>query len=76
MGSPEPITIKELACRTAELSPQGLEVQVLGEPSDQIPAWYVPSTRLAQTELGLQPRTPLAVALRKAYDWLASRRES
>jgi nucleoside-diphosphate-sugar epimerase len=73
VGSPDPVTVKELACRTAELSPQPLEVRVLGEPSDQIPPWYVPSTRLAQVELGLKPRTSLSLALRKTYDWLASR---
>lgn len=75
VGSPDPITIKELAYRTAALRPPGLEVQVLGQPSDPVPPWYVPSTMLAQAELGLQPRTPLDASLRKTYDWLASRRE-
>jgi nucleoside-diphosphate-sugar epimerase len=75
VGSPDPITVEELACRTAELSPKALEVRVLGEPSDHIPPWYVPSTRLAKIELGLEPRTSLALGLRKTYDWLASRRE-
>ena len=74
VGSPEPVTIKELAYRTAALNPPGLGVDVLGQPSDGVPPWYVPSTSLAQAELGLQLRTPLDTSLTKTYDWLASRR--
>jgi UDP-glucuronate decarboxylase len=72
VGSPEPITIKDLASRAAALSPGGLDVEVLGQPSDRLAPWYVPSTRLAQREFGLEPRTSLDVALKKTYDWLAS----
>ncbi len=70
VGSPDAISIGELAHRAAALPPAPLEVSILGGPSIGAPSWYVPSTRRAESELGLQPRTPLDAALSKTFEWL------
>jgi nucleoside-diphosphate-sugar epimerase len=70
VGSPEAVTIEELARMTAELASPAVDVSILGEASSGPAAWYVPSTDRARTELGLEPRTPLHEALAKTLRWL------
>lgn len=73
VGSPEPITISDLARRIANLGETPVEVQINGMAgSDQAP-WYVPTITRAESELGLRPRTELDVALRKYHAWNKNR---
>ncbi|MGH9102746.1 MAG: NAD-dependent epimerase/dehydratase family protein [Acidimicrobiales bacterium] len=71
VGSPEGLTIGELATRVAALVEPPLAVRVDGEPSEEPPGRYVPSTALAERELGLSPRTAVNPALRRTLGWLA-----
>lgn len=73
VGSPDPLSISELAGRIGALARPPLPVVVLGAPGSGPPPCYVPITTRAEHELGLQPRTGLDLALRKSLDWIASR---
>jgi dTDP-glucose 4,6-dehydratase len=73
VGATDPVTIEELARRVGRLPSPPVGVQLLGTPDDGPPPWYVPSTARAAEEFGLRPRTDLEAALRKTYNWLASR---
>jgi len=72
VGSPEAISIAELAIRIAGITAPPLQVQILGTPGEKEPPWYVPDTSRIQSELGLVLRTPLDDALRKTYVWFSS----
>ena len=74
VGSPAALSISELAHRVAALAPGSLAVEFLGSPESGPAPCYVPSTDRVRTELGLQPRTDLDLALRKSYAWFSSRR--
>jgi len=76
VGSPEPVTIEELAWRTARLVSPPADVHVLGPRDEGPPPWYVPSTARAELEFGLRPRTDLDTALHNTYKWLIARRAS
>lgn len=63
VGSPEPISILELARRCGGLGGRDLPVEVRTPPGDGPAPCYVPVTRRAEQELGLSVRTPLGAAL-------------
>ena len=71
VGSPDPVSIGDLAQQAAELPRPSVEVRVVQPPSG-VPEWYVPCTDRAEGELGLRPRTPLGTSLRKTYEWFLS----
>ena len=75
VGSPEPVSIVDLARRTAALADQPLDVQITGRPSAGPPHRYVPDTRRAEQELDLRPRVGLDEALRRTLSWYAARRQ-
>lgn len=72
VGSPVPVTVEELARRVARLPVPPVDVHVLGSPGEGPPEVYVPSTRRAERELGLQAHTDIDAALHKTYEWLLS----
>ncbi|HVX19854.1 MAG TPA: NAD-dependent epimerase/dehydratase family protein [Acidimicrobiales bacterium] len=74
VGSPEAVTIAELASRAARLADPPLPVQVIGAPSDTPASRYVPDTRRAEDELGLRPRVGLDEGLRRSLAWFAVQR--
>ncbi len=68
VGSPDSLTILDLAHRVAEVSP-GTAVEIshgARESSD-----YVPSTLRAEKELGLRARIPLDEGIRRTLRWHA-----
>lgn len=69
VGSPEPVTVAELAGRVARLASQNAGFQILETARDEPAAWYVPVTARAESELGLHPRVDLDVALEKTLQW-------
>ena len=72
VGSPEGLTIAELARLTAEtLRPgAGLPVEVLGTADAAAPLnSYVPDVQRAASELGLSVTVPLAEAIRRTAAW-------
>jgi nucleoside-diphosphate-sugar epimerase len=76
VGSPEVVSIAELARRVAALVSPPLDV-VVGErtPPDPPPApCYVPDVRRAALELGLEAATGLDDALARTLAWYALRR--
>jgi dTDP-glucose 4,6-dehydratase len=72
VGSPEPVTIAELAGHIAAISTPPVEVRVLGKSQDIAPPWYVPTIDRAEKDLGLKVRTDLAHSLSKTFAWLAA----
>jgi dTDP-glucose 4,6-dehydratase len=76
VGSPEPVTIGDLATRIAALADPAVEVVIRGtgnRETSTAPTWYVPSTERAESELGLRPRVELGEALRRTFSWFRSR---
>lgn len=74
VGSPEAVTVRELAGAVAEVSGNKTGVTVLGRPG--VPATrYVPDTSRAETELGLKVRIPLRDAIKRTMDWHLAQRE-
>jgi dTDP-glucose 4,6-dehydratase len=70
VGSEEELTIAELARLVAEVA-GGRGVEVRGTPGPGRPAErYVPSTRKARAELGLEARVSLPEAVRRSDRWL------
>lgn len=63
VGSPEPVSILELARRCSGLGGRALPVEVRTPPGEGPAPCYVPVTRRAEDELGLSVRTPLGTAL-------------
>jgi dTDP-glucose 4,6-dehydratase len=73
VGSPEAITVRELANAIAEISSNKTGVTVLGRSG--VPATrYVPNTSRAEKELGLRVRIPLKDALKRTMDWHLAQR--
>lgn len=70
VGSPEAVTIRDLAQRTAQLAKPALSVQILGSPGEGPPDRYLPDVSLAKTQLGLSARVGLNEGLRRSLDWL------
>src|SRR6185437_4623814 len=73
VGSPEAVTIAELAGLVAALPDPSVPVQILGTPGPARPHRYVPDTGRAEAELGLRPRVGLPDALQRSFTWLAAR---
>lgn len=71
VGSPEALSILELAQRISRLGGAELPVEVVGAPGGGAAPWYVPDTSRARDELGLRPRVGLEAALEKSYRWFA-----
>jgi dTDP-glucose 4,6-dehydratase len=70
MGSEEDLTIAELARRVAETVQSTAEVRIADRPiPGKLPERYVPSTRRARTELGLQQYIDLPEAIRRTISW-------
>jgi dTDP-glucose 4,6-dehydratase len=69
VGSPEAVSMRELAGRCAELG-EGAGFEVLGKGDPARPRdVYVPDLERARTELGLVPAVPLGEALRRTLAW-------
>jgi len=73
VGSEEAISIADLAHLVAETVRPGTEVRVLVSATGEPPVRYVPSTKRARSELGLQVWTPLAEAIRRTANWYSPR---
>ena len=70
VGSDEPISIRELAQRVADVVAPGLPVSVARDaPSDVPPPRYVPSIDRARQELGLAPLISLDAAIARTAAW-------
>lgn len=72
VGSPEALSIADLARAAATLRHPALPVEIARHPEPSRPvARYVPTTTRATAELGLLPRIHLAEALPRTYRWHA-----
>ncbi|HTX01018.1 MAG TPA: NAD-dependent epimerase/dehydratase family protein [Acidimicrobiales bacterium] len=69
VGSPEQLSIAELATRVAALVDPPLPVVVRGAQQPQPLSCYVPSVARAASELGLRPEVGLDEALAKTHHW-------
>jgi dTDP-glucose 4,6-dehydratase len=67
VGSPDPVTIGELARAVA--GERGLPVSVDRAPGSEPAPRYVPSVRRARTELGLEVTVDLPEAIRRTLAW-------
>ena len=73
VGSRHAVSIADLARAVAGSAGAGSSVDIATPALDNTPApRYVPETRKAQQELGLQEYTPLAAALRQTIEWCRS----
>ncbi len=70
VGSPEAISIHELANTVARVTLAGTPVEVGQKPlPGAAPSRYVPDTSRAESELGLRVWTPLDEGIRRTYRW-------
>jgi len=70
VGSPEAVTIRELAERMVAAVAPGMPVEAARQPVPGAPApRYVPATERAQGELGLKAWIGLEEAVRRTYAW-------
>ncbi|MFI5309846.1 MAG: NAD-dependent epimerase/dehydratase family protein [Gemmatimonadales bacterium] len=71
VGSEEALSVSDAALRVAALTVPGAAIE-RGRTSDPsaVPGRYVPSTRRAREEFGLECRIPFDDALRRTWDWL------
>jgi len=70
VGSEEAICVGDLARRIAALDGGGAEVRVAMAPASEAkPARYIPSTRKARRELGLEPTLTLDESLSRTLAW-------
>lgn len=70
VGSPEAVTIRELAGIVAGLASPAPPVHVLGQPTPGAPPHvYLPSVDRAVAELGVRVSTPLPLALARTLAW-------
>jgi nucleoside-diphosphate-sugar epimerase len=70
VGSPDAVSILELAHLAAALAEEPSSVEVALDPGSDPAPCYVPVTDLALTELGLAPRTPLPEGLARTAAWM------
>ena len=74
VGSPHELTIAELAQRVASAISPRTAIRIAQEPVPGTPAQrYVPSTRRAESELGVQSWILLEEAIQRTYQWQAPR---
>jgi dTDP-glucose 4,6-dehydratase len=70
VGSEHSLSIAELAALVAECSGQPIEVRIANSATPGAPpSRYVPDTRRARRELGLETWIPLPEALRRTFAW-------
>jgi nucleoside-diphosphate-sugar epimerase len=70
VGSENEISIAELAHLVSSFSSPAVKVSIARAAAPNAPAErYVPSTKLAREELGLNQRIPLKEAIRRTVDW-------
>lgn len=70
VGSPEAVTILVLARTIAEVTAPQTTIEIATQPQPGVQAArYVPSTKRAEKELGLNPRIPLPDAIRRTFNW-------
>ncbi len=74
VGSPDAVTVRELAELCADIG--GTGVEVLGKPGDGPAPRYVPDVSRARSELGLSPRTPLRQAVETVMNFHRETRAS
>jgi dTDP-glucose 4,6-dehydratase len=75
IGSPEAVTILDLARTVAQVTAPQTPIEIATEPKLGIPAArYVPCTRRAETELSLFPQIPLPDAISRTLNWHQSKR--
>ena len=71
VGSEEALSIWDAATRVATLPMPAVTVERGRAPDPSaVPGRYVPSTRRARAEFGLECRIPFDDALRRTWDWL------
>jgi dTDP-glucose 4,6-dehydratase len=76
VGSEQALSIGEAATKVAALRTPHVGVARAGQPEPGVsPPRYVPSTRRARSEFGLECRIPFDDALRRTWDWLQRVRE-
>ena len=66
VGSPEAISIRDLAVSVRDALGAKSEVKVLGEPVPGAANFYVPDVSRIQSELGVEVKHPLAEAIRES----------
>ncbi|HTA29736.1 MAG TPA: NAD-dependent epimerase/dehydratase family protein, partial [Candidatus Cybelea sp.] len=70
VGSPNAVSIAQLAETVSRSLPGGVEVQIAQKPvPGQSAARYVPDTARAELELGLREWVPLDEAIRRTAQW-------
>jgi dTDP-glucose 4,6-dehydratase len=70
VGSPEAVTIRELAERMADAIAPGTPVEIARQPVEGAPPLrYVPSTERARVELGLETWVGLEEGIRRSCAW-------
>jgi dTDP-glucose 4,6-dehydratase len=72
IGSDEPVAIKELARRVAELSKPQVRVEVRGSDDASAERWYVPDVRRAIAELGVRRTVGLDDAIARTIRFYRS----
>ncbi len=66
VGSPEAISIRDLAFAVRAALGGTNEIRILGTPTGRPPQVYVPDTARIMSELGVRVTTPLADAIRRS----------
>lgn len=73
VGSENALSVAELARLVSGFSTPALKISIARQAAPNTPAArYVPSTRLAREELGLNESIPLKEAIRRTIDWQRS----
>lgn len=74
VGSPESVSIADLAQRAAAIVEPNSSVRILESVEAGPAPCYVPITELSRRDLDLEPRTTLEDALRQTFEWLTADR--
>jgi len=73
VGSPNAITIRNLAQLIVDTVSPGIAIEIARKPSAHAqPERYVPSVDRASNELGLRAMIPLDEQIRRMYEWFSS----
>jgi nucleoside-diphosphate-sugar epimerase len=76
VGSEQAVTIADLARTVAAAIAPVAAVEISLKPAPGPPRRYVPSTRRAREELGLEPWVGLSDAIRRTADWYSANGQS